>query len=286
MTRVADVVVGDTLRVRREYAPVPSGDADILDDVLLRDSETGEFVGAHCRLVGDDAAVLADRLRVWGRGYGAWFGKNPTKHSFRLSGINNQHRTFGFAAPSPLRQNYGSRISRFNLEEPDAALLLDRLAVTCWEQFEDLLPAAARSHREITDAIHPGWLMGGGLSGWTSGIVNRTAALPYHRDSGNLPASWSAMVVLRSRIDGGHLDIPELGTVLRCDDLSLTLFNGQSYLHGVTPFTSRSNVGYRLSVVFYTKSAFANAAAPGVDEIRRAQKRATENADSHRQEAP
>lgn len=280
--RVVDVTLGDTARSSREYAPVPQYAADLLDDVLLRDSGTGKFVGAHRRLVGDDSAVLADRLRLWGRGYRDWFGKNPTKHSFRLSGINNQHRTFGFAAPSPLRQNYGSRISRFNLEEPAAGLLLDRLAVRCWEQFVDLLPAAAGHHREITEAIHPGWLMGGGLSGWTSGIINRTAALPYHRDSGNLPDSWSAMVVLRDQIDGGHLDIPELGAVLRCDDLSLTLFNGQSYLHGVTPFTSRSNAGYRFSFVFYTKSGFANAAAPGVDEIRRAQRRATENADSHR----
>ncbi len=87
---------------------------------------------------------------------------------------------------------------------------------------------------------------------WTSGVINQSSALPYHRDGSNFD-TWSAMPVVRRGMDGGHLHFPEYGITVNCRDGWALYFNGYAYVHGVTPMKTRSKDGYRYSIVFYAK---------------------------------
>ena len=60
------------------------------------------------------------------------------------------------------------------------------------------------------------------------------------------------MVVFKGDVDGGHLVIPELDISLEVADNSLTIFDGQDLLHGVSPIEYRHEQSYRYSVVYYS----------------------------------
>src|SRR3982751_17283 len=89
-----------------------------------------------------------------------------------------------------------------------------------------------------------------GESEWTSGVINASARLPYHRDAMNFPV-WSAMPVLRRHMDGGHLHVPEYDLVLPCRDGWGVFFPGYDLVHGVTPMSPTRPDGYRYSLVYY-----------------------------------
>ena len=67
-----------------------------------------------------------------------------------------------------------------------------------------------RHQAEVQARVRPDYQIAGGP--FTSGIVNQTASLSYHRDAGNFPGNWSVMMVFAQDIDGGHLVLPELTT--------------------------------------------------------------------------
>jgi hypothetical protein len=87
---------------------------------------------------------------------------------------------------------------------------------------------------------------------WTSGVINQSSALPYHRDGSNFD-TWSAMPVVRRGMDGGNLHMPEWDITINCRDGWALWFNGYAHVHGVTPMSSRAKDGYRYSIVFYAK---------------------------------
>lgn len=115
-------------------------------------------------------------------------------------------------------------------------------------------------------AISPDWLITG--TPWTSGVLNETSAMPYHVDGNNLRA-WSAMIVARRGITGGHLHIPEYDLTVECRDGDVIWFPGWQLMHGVTPITRRTPDGYRYTAVFYTVRGIAACLDP-VEELARA----------------
>lgn len=106
----------------------------------------------------------------------------------------------------------------------------------------------ADSRAEVAEVL-PEWKIGESNL-WTSGVVNDTAQLPYHRDNFNYPV-WSAMPVLRRGVRGGHLHIPEYDLVIPCQDSYAVFFKGKDLVHGVTPITKKVPDGYRFSIVYY-----------------------------------
>jgi hypothetical protein len=192
----------------------------------------------------------------------------------RLSGMRYEHRTFGTSAPSPLRRRYGCSYAQFNFDYPEAYEIIERLTALCWEMFEKHMPNAYEKHKKLVDEnIHKDWLVAG--VGWTSGIINNTAALPYHRDSNNIKGTVSAMIGSRSRVGGGALHIPEYDVTFGIPDGSLTLFDGQDLWHGVTPLVNERPDAYRYTIVWYTKSGI-KACGCADDEPGRAAKKATQ----------
>lgn len=258
---------------RRTYAEVPPSGATIIDgSARLIDADTDETVALH--LTGREISngpSLARAMR-----HVRWDGMTPGANEYRLSGICSMHRTFGTAPPVPLRRRYGCSRCRFDDEYPALTGMLADAARAAWVQFATQAPDEARKHTELTDIVLPAWRFGG--TPWTSGIINNTAVLPYHRDAGNIGGSWSAMLALRRGVSGGLLHLADYDVWLAVPDRSLTIFDGQSILHAVTPLSVDGSGAYRYTVVWYAK-ANAVKCLDGDAEVRRAQRLRSEAED-------
>ena len=87
---------------------------------------------------------------------------------------------------------------------------------------------------------------------FTSGIVNKNNQLNYHFDSGNFKGVYSNMIVFKGDVRGGHLVIPEIDISIEVADNTVTIFDGQDLLHGVSPIKYLHKESYRYSVVYYS----------------------------------
>jgi hypothetical protein len=101
--------------------------------------------------------------------------------------------------------------------------------------------------------------------------VNKNNQLKYHFDSGNFKGVLSNMVVLKKDVAGGYLIIPELDIALEVADNTLTIFNGQEILHGVSTIEYENDHAYRYSVVYYSLEQMWKC-EPINDEIARIRK--------------
>jgi hypothetical protein len=261
----------------RKRQPVEPQTDEITDSIRLVDSETGKTVAIQY-LLGENLIHEQRWLSRWFRFKASWHGMNSKNGSVRLSGIMVAHRTFGFAAPAPLRRRFSAGPTAFLKEHRDVSAILDQFAQFNWNLLTELEPEIAAEHERLfAEKILPDWRMAG--TPWTSGIINNTAALPYHKDGGNVRGSWSAMLALRKDVDGGHLHLPEYGVTLGIPNGSVTIFDGQGVWHGVTPLIYKKKDAYRYTVVWYAKNGFASC-GPASEELANGQKRATrESAD-------
>lgn len=262
-------------RLRREYAPDGAGGDPLEGDVDVVDAATGEVV-AFQRIV-DRRLVAELRREVLGL---RWDGLTTGANEFRLSGIKNAHRTFGFTAPVPLRRRFGCSRSRFTDEHPECDAALDGLVADVEALTLAIAPDRIRGrHDEIKAEVLPEWRLDG--TAWTSGIINWTSALPYHRDAGNFAGGWSAMLALRRHVRGGHLHLAEYDRTLAVPDCALVGFDGQAVMHAVTPLRFRTSVArtghtpYRVTIVWYAKTGMRTCCPPGEAEIARARRART-----------
>lgn len=168
----------------------------------------------------------------------------------RNTTYRSRSRTFGYAPARVVTRRESCSLTALGRDQPEIEAVLDAYA----DQFTAMLrmidPEIIPGDQATLGEILPDWRLGeAGL--WTSGVVNDTAALPYHRDGFNFP-TWSAMPVLRRGVRGGYLHLPEFGVALACADSTVTLFPGKMWVHGVTPL-ERVNAGdgYRISIVYY-----------------------------------
>lgn len=259
-----------------EFArPRPAG-TEALNNAVVLDGETGQPVALTLPL--DDDA-LPKRIRAWLHRNSKLFGSTG-----RLSGIENPAMTFGYSVAQPLRQRYGCGLSRFDVQHQGPANALKIVADTAWSRVQTYMPEIAQDARERVSEIGRDWLMGNGIP-FTSGVINRSAALPYHRDSGNVRDSWSAMIVLRKNMRGGELHLPEYATWLACRHASVCVFRGQNMLHGVTPMAKEEADGHRFSIVYYAKAGFRTAGTYAQEQAR-ARTRATESFETPRTDRP
>lgn len=175
----------------------------------------------------------------------------------RSKNFRSRSRTFGFVPRRPALTREGCTIAKLDRDQPEIAAVLDRYA----EQFSPMLdlidPRLADRDRATIADVDTSWRIGEAKL-WTSGIVNDTAALPYHVDRFNYP-TWSAMPVVRRGIRGGYLHLPEYGLAVPCADATVTLFPGRLLVHGVTPIHRvKKGDGYRISVVYYALQGMKN----------------------------
>jgi hypothetical protein len=206
----------------------------------------------------------------WDRDF---FGPNASTTT-RLSGVVVTHATFGYQPPAPMRRRWACCRSQFNDRNAEAMGVLTEFCRLAEHVFRIQAPDVHdRTAGRVRDLIAPAWLIGG--TPWTSGIINRTAALPYHRDQSNVPGSWSAMLGCRREVEGGMLHLADYNVYLPVEHGSITILDGQSVVHGVTPLHLAASRGFRYTVVTYAKTAMSKCAEDPAHELRRAQLAAT-----------
>lgn len=244
---------------QRPLAPVSGG--DVITNAVLYDA--GRPVALVAEVGPEAAGFIATQAR-------SFAGRN-TRGRPRLSGLGDRQAMFGTLQPQPLRQRYGCTRSQVARKTNPAAWLA--VATECHAILADALPQVAAHNLDVASGVAECWRWAG--TGWTSGVLNLTQVLPYHRDSGNLAGSWSAMIGARSSgVDGGHLYLPEYDVTLGVGNRSLICFPGADVVHGVTPLTVGANA-WRVTAVFYGLRGCLECEPSLEAEMARASARAT-----------
>jgi len=238
----------------RNGDPVPHLQANLTQEGLYIDADTDEAIFYYApmpRLVPElRRAVLNMKMGVTTRG----------------TGMENASRVFGMTPRRPIRKRDFCAASTLSGEVPYDHDVLVELAEVFAEMFFAVLPEQARQDREIINQILPEWRMTDNAM-WTSGVVNRSAALPYHKDGANFP-TWSAMPVVRRNMRGGYLHLVEHDLVCNCRDGWVTFFFGNKYVHGVTPMQPTSRDAYRYSIVYYALRGMKDCFTYAIEQSR------------------
>lgn len=246
--------------------------------------------GPIVMMLDGEPAIMVDRLNASDRSeVRRALLDYPMDTVVRGAGIRSASRVFGYVASSPLLKRNSCRSANGAETAPEAHATICQLAESLASMLRDGLPEQHERNLEAASAVRPEWKLPGGL--WTSGVVNRSASLPYHRDRNNLDA-WSAMPVVRRATRGGHLHFPELALpdgsplVAECADGDVLFFNGQRFMHGVTPMRKVSKDAYRFSCVYYPVKKMCSCLSPAEEfERGRARRTATETGMIERQRA-
>lgn len=213
--------------------------ANVTTATVARDRETGEPVYAYLPL-GD----VSDLRRV---ARGITYGELVRSKT----GVRNRSRVFGWAPRRPVQRRENCNATGVAKESPAEHAILDGWAGRLQAMLGEIEPGLLTDGLAATSVVLPDWRMDDGRSIWTSGVINRTSQLPYHRDGFNFPV-WSAMPVVRRGVTGGHLHLPEYGATIACRDGWGVFFAGHNLVHGVTPMRLTAPDGYRYSIVYYS----------------------------------
>jgi hypothetical protein len=256
----------------RAHAEPPGPDSLVIDGPgAIVDADTGEVVAVHWTGATSIANDIANGLaRVH------WHDpvNEIINNSGRLSGLRVEHRVFGYTPPAPMRKRYGCSASTFDFDYPDVFSRIEQMCLLAEWVFRTFAPDVHRHTGESVRALIPdAWRIAGTL--WTSGIINHTASLPMHKDSANVKSSWSAMLGARRNMNGGLLHLVDYDVYLGIPNGSISVFDGQSVTHGVTPMEPAGPDAYRYTLVAYAKAVMRNCSAHRTDEVKRAQAQAT-----------
>lgn len=239
--------------------PVPDPDAPTVlggEPLLLLDADTGAPIMVVDRYPGDVGAYRRAVLAY------------PLDQTQRSGGIANYSRTFGYLGRQYLlRRAYCGTCGGADMA-PEAHAVICAAAAPLYQLLAQHLPEQAAADLATAQVVLPDWRLDD--TPWTSGVVNRNSALPYHLDGNNLPA-WSAMVSLRRGTRRGWLHLPEYNLHVATRDGDVTLFPGWQLVHGVTPIL-RERGGYRYTVVYYPVAALKHCLTPDA-EVQHAQQR-------------
>ena len=166
-------------------------------------------------------------------------------------GIENLSRTFGMAPRKVFQRRESCRPTTLAGEQPNEHAVLIAFAEKFAKMFKEFAPDVYEHDVEALKeaGLENEWRMTDDAL-WTSGVVNKSSTLPYHRDGFNF-ATWSAMPVIRRDMKGGYLNFPAYNITCSCRDGWVLFFAGYKYVHGVTPMTPVKKDAYRYSIVYY-----------------------------------
>lgn len=220
----ATAVVGDPVE------PLP---ANVHQATVVVDADTGAPALAYLPL--PDVATLRRAVLTLPR---------PQRSRGKM-----QAQTFGYSRRRPAYQREGCSVSALGRDDPAAHRAVVGYAGQLRSVLAEVAPGIVARAHETMSQVDADWKLGESDL-WTSGVINTSARLPYHRDAMNFPV-WSAMPVLRRNMTGGHLSVPEYDLVLPCRDGWGVFFPGYQLVHGVTPMATTKPDGYRYSLVYY-----------------------------------
>jgi len=164
-------------------------------------------------------------------------------------GITTTSAIFGFRGRNALRQDYCS-VTSMATKNPNEHSIICNFAGNLSEIYKQYFPETYKYHNEKSNEVLSEWRIPNSV--FTSGIVNKDNVLQYHHDSGNIDGALSNMVAFKNGVAGGMLVLPEYNIKLQIEDNTLTIFNGQGIVHGVTPFKKFTEDAYRYTIVYYS----------------------------------
>ena len=165
------------------------------------------------------------------------------------TGFKSKSVAFGFKPRAPLRRQPCS-LSGLSRTETNMSRIIEQWTKVVMDTYEHCIPNKAGEHMRVVEDVLRDYRLAGTV--FTSGIVNQSSQLPYHFDSGNFKGAWSAMLGMKSGMEGGKLIVPKYNLALEISDGSLTFFDGQNALHGVTPIVRTKSGGHRYTIVWYS----------------------------------
>lgn len=191
------------------------------------------------------------------------------ERNWRTGGLPTNSRIFGYAPRSVIRKDFCSATSLAGQFPREHEIICARARVAD-RYYKKWNPDLHRVHLDTTSQnVKEEWHID--QSVFTSGIVNKNNPLRYHFDAGNFKNVWSAMMVFKSDVTGGGLNVPEYNLHFKLRDHSILMFDGQGLLHGVTPFQLLNPKGYRYSIVYYSLRQMWNCLPPE-EELKRIRK--------------
>jgi hypothetical protein len=175
--------------------------------------------------------------------------------------LSNDHRTWGLPTKSVVlgvmprhstMNNYCRFTSPTKKEISNFAILSTALeyAASLYERYFPEHYKAAKE--EIASSVDKSWRYND--TPYLTINVNVNHAIKYHRDNGNFKSALSTVLIVKHNIRGGELCCPELGVTLSQRGSALTLFDGRSLVHGITPIAPTGPNAIRASIVFYSMS--------------------------------
>jgi len=256
VTRVISVKKADEM----VGVKVPDSEPNITDAGIYIDAETKEPFLAYFPMP-DTVAEL--RKAVLNIKYGETIRQS--------TGLRNESVTFGMAPRKIFQRRESCRPTMLSVTQPAEHAVLVLLADSFSKMFQEFAPDLWAKDRENVKEVAEEWRMTDDAM-WTSGVVNKSSELPYHRDGFNF-ATWSAMPVVRRNMKGGYLHFPEFDATVSCRDGWVLFFPGYKYLHGVTPMNATSEDGYRYSVVYYALRGMKDCFTYAVETAEAAKRR-------------
>ncbi len=165
-------------------------------------------------------------------------------------GMVTRSAIFGYKPRVPLRNDFCSATS-LSKNQPEEHAKLVSFAAELMHVYETYFPEVFAMHKEmVEEKVKREWVIADSV--FTSGIVNFNNPLPYHHDTGNFKNVLSNMVAFRNGISGGYLVLPEYNIKLKIADNTLSIFDGQKIVHGVSSFKKYKQDAYRYTIVYYS----------------------------------
>lgn len=171
----------------------------------------------------------------------------------RTSGLVTQTEGINATPRNPRRTNKCSR-TKLSVTQPEAHQLYIEFAKELAKAYQKYFPLAYAQQVKQTyvgqKRVEKEYIIP--RTPFTGAVVNMDSQLGFHRDSANTSNGISCMQIFKKGMAGGELILPELGIGFECQDGYLLLFDGQKYVHGVTPFKAlRGRKAYRITIVYY-----------------------------------
>lgn len=217
-------------------------DPVIKESTVFKDKDSGETVLIY--MSGEETKFanefLMDSLSS------VKFSKNK-----RTNGLVTQSEIIGYrprltgsqGKKTCAKTSFGNRYQKIEDE-------LYKVAQVAEKMYKEYAPKTQKRHSELSERVHNDYRMP--ETSFTSGIINKNNPLKYHYDTGNFKNVFSIMLGLKRKSWGGYLHIPQLHINLEISNGSISMFDGQSLVHGVTPIVGDSEDNYRFTIVFYS----------------------------------
>jgi hypothetical protein len=184
----------------------------------------------------------------------------------RVRGLTTTSRIFGFMPREKIRKDFCSSTSLAR-EDAEAHQVICDFGSYLAQYYKIYAPEIYQQHIDIVEEkVKDDWKLK--EAPFTSGIINKNNPLKYHYDAGNFKGVYSNMVAFKRDVQGGYLAFPEYNFALEIADRTLSFFDGQAILHGVTPIKYLNEKSYRYTLVYYTLQQMWKCLEP-MDELKR-----------------